>query len=501
MGRLVERSVLAAAAVVVAGATLPPLLAVGFDLAGASGVAATLTSARAGVLLFQSVRIAALVTTLSCFIGVPLGILIGRFDVIGRKALWAIHGFPMFVPPFLLALGWFHVLGGASGGLFSEAGVIAVLVLALAPIVTSLVAMAASAVDGSLEDAARVYAGPWRVATRVLLPACRPAIGLSGVIVFALAFSELGVPMFLRTSAYPVYVLSRLGGVDYAPGEAAALAMPLVLVTLLVFAVERRMSSTRVVMGLRSLARSPIPLDRRAAVSIAAWMIALGGVVPLVGLLVRARFGAASPWLGDAPRNSLVAAGVAASVITIAGFVVAHAIAGERRGARALEGIAALAFVLPPSVLGVGLIGTWNRGPTQIVYGTIAIVAVGFVARYAVLGIRACTRAIASVPIHLDESARVFGASFWARMTRVVLPASARGVAGAWLLCFVFSLRDLETPVLFYPPGSEPLTVRIFTLEANGAPGVVAALAIIQMALTAVALGAGASLLRERNRE
>jgi ABC-type Fe3+ transport system permease subunit len=54
---------------------------------------------------------------------------------------------------------------------------------------------------------------------------------LAGVIVFVLAFSELGTPMFLRVDVYPALVFSRLGGMDFAPGEAAALALPLVALT------------------------------------------------------------------------------------------------------------------------------------------------------------------------------------------------------------------------------------------------------------------------------
>jgi iron(III) transport system permease protein len=73
---------------------------------------------------------------------------------------------------------------------------------------------------------------------------------------------------------------------------------------------------------------------------------------------------------------------------------------------------------------------------------------------------------------------------------------NARGVAFAWLLALVFCLRDLESAVLFYPPGGEPLTVRLFTLEANGPTAVVAALAVTQIAMTAAALAFGAILLR-----
>ena len=70
---------------------------------------------------------------------------------------------------------------------------------------------------------------------------------------------------------------------------------------------------------------------------------------------------------------------------------------------------------------------------------------------------------------------------------------------GAFALALVFSLRDLETAVLLYPPGGEPLTARIFTLEANGPPGVVSALAGLHVLITFAAASVGWLLLRPRS--
>ncbi len=46
----------------------------------------------------------------------------------------------------------------------------------------------------------------------------------------------------------------------------------------------------------------------------------------------------------------------------------------------------------------------------------------------------------------------------------------------------------------------EPLTVRIFTLEANGPEAVVAALAVTQIAVTAALLGTMAAAVKIRAR-
>ena len=146
-------------------------------------------------------------------------------------------------------------------------------------------------------------------------------------------------------------------------------------------------------------------------------------------------------------------------------------------------------------MLGVGLIGVWNHRATQAIYGTIAILVVGCVARYSVVGIRTVAAVVAQSPVHLEEAAAASGAGFLRRLFRIVLPVNARGVGFAWVLALVFCLRDLETAVLFYPAGRAPLTVRIFTLEANGPEAVVAALSVTHIAITAAALVLGAAFL------
>jgi iron(III) transport system permease protein len=118
------------------------------------------------------------------------------------------------------------------------------------------------------------------------------------------------------------------------------------------------------------------------------------------------------------------------------------------------------------------------------------------VARYAVIGVRTIGALVAQTPVHLEEAAATAGAGFARRLSRILVPLHARGVGFAWLLALVFCLRDLELAALYYPAGGEPLTVRIFTLEANGPEPVVAALAVVHVAMTAAVLGVGGWLLR-----
>lgn len=478
------------------------------------GRSSPLASPRTWALLARSLALAAAVTTLALVHGTGLGLLLGTWDVVGRRAALLLHAFPIFLPPFLLALGWFHLFGrqgfvgnaATSDLLFGPAGVVGVLALAFSPVVTLLVVLGLRGIDPSLEEAARSVASPTRVALRILLPLVRPAVALAALVVFALSLSELGVPMFLRVDVYPAAVFARLGGVAYAPGEAFALVVPLLLVAILLVATERRWIGRRsfAALGLRTREGTLLPLGRRRALTSAlSWAVVVLPLLPIVALAFRAGpsgFAEVPAWIGPGLQNSLLVGVASATAILLLGVILGHAVARRRTGAGLLDGLTVLGFLTPASVFGVGLIAAWNRPATQAVYGSLAVVILALVGRYAVVGSRAVAVAVAQSPPHLEEAARAFGARFTRRVLRIVLPMHARGIVVAGLLTLLFCLRDLETAVMVYPPGGETLPVRIFTLEANGPEGVVAALAVVHVVLTAAVLGVGALLLPRTRR-
>jgi len=503
---------LAGAAGLLVLVSVVPLVVLASELLSADAIerlGSTLGAARSWALLGQTVSLAGLVTTGALAVGVPMGVLIGKTDVAGRRAAFLVHVFPVFVPPFLLALGWFHMLGrhGPLGTpwtadlLFGRFGVLATLTLAFAPIVTALTVLGLRGIDASIEDAARTASPPARAVTRILLPLAWPAVAFGALLVFALALSEVGVPMFLRVRTYPAAVFTRLGGVQYAPGEAVALVLPMLALGLLLVVVDRQLLGRRsfASLGLRSSQAAPIPLGAyRPLATALVWGLCALSVLPLVGLMVEAGVAgvvAALDWAGPSLRTSLVASAGAATAVTAMGLVIGHALARHQRSGVFLDAIAMLAFVTPSSVLGVGIMGTWNQPISQAVYTSAAILVVGLTARYATIGVRTLAAVIHSSAPHYEAAAAAFGAGFFRRMARIVVPMHWRSVTGAWLIAFVFCMRDLDTVVVFYPPGSEPLPVQVFTLEANGPENVVAGLSLIHIGATAAVLALAALLL------
>jgi len=491
-------------------AALAPVLAVVIEAVGAGCAAGTWRCVPSGeqlAVLFESVILAATVTLFAIICGVPIAFLAAYTDLPGRRAVILLHAFPSFLPPFLIALGWYYVFGrrgllgsdATAGLLFGRAGAVMILGTALAPLVSVIVLLGFGGIDPSLIDAARLAAGSRRTVTGILLPLARPAIGLAAVVVFALALSEVGVPTFLRVRTYAALVFSRLAGIDYAPAEAAALAMPLVGITATMLGIERWLMqrSSFGVVGLRS-ATVAFPLGAwRLTTAAIVWFFVAVAMVPLASLAVRAGpagFVGAHAWIGETLTNGLVAAAGAATVILVLAIVLGAELARRRLAGSVGDAIAVLAFVAPAAILGIGIITVWNRPPTRAVYGSIAVVTLGYVGRYAVIGIRAAAVMFARTGTQIEDAAAAHGARYLRRLVRIVAPIHWRGLAITWIVALVACLRDLELPVLFYPAGREPLQVRIFTLEANGPEPVVAGLAVVHVLVTACILAAGGAV-------
>ena len=157
-------------------------------------------------------------------------------------------------------------------------------------------------------------------------------------------------------------------------------------------------------------------------------------------------------------------------------------------------------------MIGIGLIGLWNTKATSFIYASPAILILGYLAQYAILPMRV-------VSASLRRRSAVIGGSGMAERCGMARDTAAyrgsargRGLLAAWLISYVFCVRDVAISIVVYPPGYDTLPVRILTLMANGAPSLISALCIILIAVTLLPLGAAGLWLkfgaaaRERNR-
>ena len=465
------------------------------------------------VLMGHSVLLCLWVTFLATIVGVPLGILLGKTDLPFRRALTVWLTVPLLLPPYVIAVAWFGVLGSGgwmsslapdaswslSTAFFGLYGCTGVLFTTFVPIVILLTIAYIGAVNPRLEEAGLLVSCWPGVLWHITLPLITPAILFASVLVFLLTLGEVGVPTYLRYRVYPVETLTQFAAF-YDFSAATAAAIPLLLVTLAILALEYAMLHKQV-----SELRSVTFGGSRISIKLGPWRIPLLGIVfvwgvvtvalPLAVLIAQSSsLGAYTDAFARASGSilrSLIFAVVGASLLTMLGFFCGYLI--HNRTLLIWRGVDALTlflFTLPGTVVGIGLISLWNTPDSNFIYRTPAIIILGYLAQYAVLPTRATSAILNRIPRSLEQAAQLCGASWFMTLRHIVVPLAQRGLITMWTISYVFCLRDLGVTTVVYPPGSDTLPVRILTLMANGKPSLIAALCVILIAVTLFPLGA-----------
>ncbi len=220
----------------------------------------------------------------------------------------------------------------------------------------------------------------------------------------------------------------------------------------------------------------------------------------LVREALRARSVAAAAGSIDAIVNSLLLSTVGATVIVAVAMCLGYAQARASRGVRhATQALLVVLFAVPSTIIGVGLIGLWNRpGPMGVLYGTDAMLVLAYLARFVPVATLILAAATQSVSISQEEASAVSGVG-WLRTVRgILLPQLRIGVAAAWVVAFVLAFGELGASILVAPPGEETLPIRIYTIIANTPSSNVAMLALLQSAVIFLPVAAFAAVATMR---
>jgi len=239
------------------------------------------------------------------------------------------------------------------------------------------------------------------------------------------------------------------------------------------------------------------------------WCLAVGSIcvvlviLPLGGLALQTSptdYVDAWSRAADSLLRSLSYAATGATLLTVLGFfcgVLVHT--RVLRAWRWVDFLTLFLLVLPSPVICIGLIGLWNRPATDWIYGTPAMILLGYLAQYMALTSRTTAATLAQIPASMDEAAAITGAGWLRRLLTITVPLARPGLVVAWLIAYIFCLRDTGITLLVYPPGHDTLPVRILTLMANAPEGLIAALCVLMMVATFLPL-APLGLIMKRGR-
>ena len=480
-------------------------------LAGGSQALSVLLSGSTFSLIARTLLLATLTTIWAMILGVPPAWILTRTDLPGRRLVRILGVLPLAIPPYIGAFTYITLLGpvgmvntsyqaiGGTGQLvniYSVWGGVLVLGLFTYPYILLFASSALEGSDPALEEAARAAGyGPVGIFLRVTLPLLRPSLLAGGLLVFLYALSDFGAVSFLRLTTFTTEIYSQLN-TRLDQRSAAALSTVLILLTILVLLAQRNSLGRGRFVQRRGGARpaSLYSLGRWKVPALCCTSIVLGGSVFLpIGLLLY-QVGSLSTLLRvllESRRHfwhSLWTAAVAATAASGLGLFAAYwAKRGRGTGSALLAAAAQLGYAIPGTVLGLSLILLYNTY-LPWVYGTAAMVVLGYLLRFLPQALQGSAAALAQVHPNLEEAARGLGRSPWQALCEVTIPLIRPGMIAGWILVFISSMKELAATLLLRPAAFDTLPVRIWiaTIEVD-LPGA-AATSLLLIATTLLPL-------------
>lgn len=372
----------------------------------------------------------------------------------------------------------------------------------------------------SLLEAARTLgAGRYGVFFRVALPLARPAIVVGVSLALLETLNDIGASEFLGVQTLTVSVYTTwVTRSDLAGAAQIALTMLAIVIGLILLERHGR-KRQRYANTQRMRPMQPRRLRGAAAVlaAVLGWIpVIIGFVAPALYLVVETYkrlhlVGGVSSQLLNGLGNTLIVAFSATIVTLLCGLIVAWAGRTLRESAgfnpgRACARVASLGYVVPGTVLAIGLLTPFVWIDTAVakvfgggglfLMGSMAALVCAYAIRFLAISTGALEAGLARIPPSLEQASRLLGESSAGTLRRVHLPLLRPALAASALLVFVDAMKELPATLLLRPMNFDTLATWLYAEAARGTyeEGAVAALAIVLAGLLPVILLARTNL-------
>jgi iron(III) transport system permease protein len=491
----------------------------------------------------NTLQYAAMTTVMAVIGGAAVAILVSRTDLVFRRVFGRLILLPILLPPLGLVLGWIVVWGpgGYLTNLFSQRlhigslsidtipGMSLIEASRLLPVAYMTCEAALARADSSLEDAARsAGAGPLKVLRSVTIPMLRPALLNSATLIFTLAIASLGIPLLLGTANNIKFVSSYLylqwtNAAQPDPATVSAGAMMLLVVATLLLLVRNRLLGAEArYVSIAGRAGRNAMLQLRGwrwplALAIAFYLV-FSTLIPVLGLalmsVVVVLTALVAPWhlltwsnwhelttgefrraIQNSLEISLVGALLATALVVLA-TLVAHRSRFPLR--KALPFVMLYPRATPGMIIGIGFFWTYlvTWGVGSWLRGSIWGIMLAFCVRNLPFAYVVMYPTLARIGEELDRAGRAAGAGWWRTCRSIVLPLLKPAIFSAFVLMFVEILCDYDPALFLVKPGNEVIGTTMLSQFIQGMVGPVAALAMVQVAVTLVVLSLGAKFFK-----
>jgi iron(III) transport system permease protein len=471
---------------------------------GLSGWQVLLTEPKYLRAIGNTVLLGLAVTLASTIIGVPLAYFTARFSFPGKALIAVLPLTTLIVPEVIAAQTWLMMLG--NNGLITRMitdwgiklpsfygwlGLITVMTFIYYTYVYIGTLAAIRSFDIQLEQAAQsLGTSPALSRFKVMVPVVLPSILGSSLLVFTLVVGNFAVATILghkvellSVITYQTFV-SEVGADPVMQSTLASVSIALVAIVLFVQRLIVQRGKFEITQGRGAIPERLSGLPALLLASVAALVVAIS-LLPLMtviaGAFTRAR-GPVMRWgewttanlervLINAPDpiiNTLIYAGTATMLSLLLSSSIGYLLVKKRNLLTpAIDYLASLPLALSGTVLGIGLVMSFNSGWLSL-SGTAAIIILAYLVRRLPFGVRNASSTLYNVPNSIEDASISLGVPPLQTFFRVILPLMVPAISAAGVLVWTTTVAELSASIVVYSAGRETLPIQIFRLIDSG---------------------------------
>ncbi len=473
--------------------------------------------------LLRSLVVCGVTVLTTTVIGVPIAYVMTRYNVAGKQLLHIFIIMSLMSPPFIGAYSWiilmgrngliakfFALFGATAPTIYGRGGIIFVFTLHLFPYIYLYTSGAMNSIDSSLEEAAEnLGMNKLKRIWTITLPVILPSILAGCVMVFMTSLADFGTPMLLGEgyTVLPVLVYNEyMSESAVNPYMASALSVIIVACSLTVLAFQKLVIDKRnyQMSSLRPPQETVLHGWKRFLVSAPIYLVVFLAFLPQIVVVCQSfversfsgmvkginlnNYAAILSRLGRNIRNTYVFSLAAIVFIVLLGILVSYILVRKKgKVASIIDTLIMFPYVIPGSVLGIGLIVAFNRKP-MILVGTSAIMIISYIVRKLPYTVRSGSAFLYQMDPSVEEASINLGVSpmktFFTVTARMMLPGIMSGAVLSWITC----INELSSSIMLYSGKTSTIAVAIYQEVVRMSDGTAAALATILTVTTIISL-------------
>ena len=504
------------------------------------------------LLLANTVAVVAASGVISIIIGSIMAWLNERTDARMGILTDALPMVPFLVPPIAGAIGWVLLLSDRAGllnavfrwmlsgigieitegplNIYSWPGLVFVYVIYSVPYVYMMMSAGLRNVDSAMEEQSRVCgSGLFRTMRLVTIPAVRPSMGASVLLLVWFGFALYSVPAIIGKGADIEVLAVRLVNLlsfTYPPETAKAIGLSLIVVLAVgsAYVVQLRIlrKGRHATVGGKGHKSHRMELGRWRWVGRAFMIgyIVIAAVLPLIGLVLVALNGYWTPRIRWAKlnfgsfreilfedgltvaalKNSITLGILGATIGIVCAAILALFVQRSGKGvAQWIDATIKLPASISTIVLAVGFVLAFS-GPPFNLNGTYLILLLAYLALYMPQASVAADAAASQVGRELTEASRISGAGGGRTFWKVSMPLMIAGLAAGWALLFVRMIGDLTASAILAGTNNPVVGFRILEVYQGASFASLAALSTVLTVVSAVVIVLLLLFTRKRQR-